>query len=522
MALPTLTRALLRTPAFTAQRDLLVPPPALLDLPERVAQFGTGAFLRGFLDFFVDEANRKGLLGGRIVAIGSTGSGRDARLNDQDGLYTLVARGIVNGERREERRIVASVSRALSAKEQWDEVLALARSAELRLVVSNTTEVGIVLDESERADAAPPRSFPAKLALFLAERGRAVGYDETKGVVVLPCELIEGNGDTLREIVLAHLRRWKLGEPLEQWIERAVPFCNTLVDRIVPGAPAAEDATALRDALGYEDAMLTTAELYRLFAIERPRDASSARGARGARGAAMLDALGIAQADAGIIVADDIRPYRERKVRLLNGTHTISVPLALLAGCTTVREALELESVGRFVRRALLEEIVPATDAPGTEQFARDVLDRFANPFIHHALIDITLQGTMKMRVRIVPAILRYAERMGRAPASLAFGFAANLLFMRGELQDARRGAGERVPDDDGAQAIRSLWAQADASDDRALAQLAAAACADASLCGAELARVPGFVALVAESLMRMVRDGVPAALEAHLAGALV
>lgn len=476
-------------------------------------QFGTGGFLRGFVEFFVDEANRQGLFGGRIVAVGSTGSGRDGRLNDQDGLYTLVARGIVQGEAREERRIVASLSRALSAVDDWDAVLALARSPELRLVVSNTTEVGIMLDESDAADSAPPRSFPAKLARFLAERGRAVGYDTTRGVVVLPCELIEGNGDRLRQIVLAHLRRWRMGGAIERWVEQAVPFCNTLVDRIVPGAPSEEDGLALRDSLGYDDRMLTTTELYRLFAIERPRDAA---------GAAMLDGLGLTGADDGIVVASDIAPYRERKVRLLNGAHTIMVSLALLHGCATVREALEHDTIGRFLRRALLDELVPATDAPGAEQFARDVLDRFANPFIDHALIDITLQGTMKMRVRIAPSIVRYAARMGRPPASLAFGFAAWLLFMRGDLQDARRRAGEPVPADDQSAAVRSLWSAATASDEHGVARLVAAAFADEAVWGAELGRVHGFAAAVTESLTRMLRDGVPPALEAHLAGALV
>ncbi|HEX2781322.1 MAG TPA: tagaturonate reductase [Gemmatimonadaceae bacterium] len=497
---PTLNAALARTPAFAARRDLLVPPLALLDLPERVVQFGTGAFLRGFVDFFVDEANRRGAFAGRVVAVGSTGSGRDARLNEQDGLYTLVARGVAGGERQEERRVVASVSRALSARDDWGAVLALARSPELRLVVSNTTEVGIALDERDRHDDAPPHSFPGKLARFLAERGSAVGHDETKGVVVLPCELIEGNGEQLREIVLAHVRRWGRGAALERWIARAVPFCNTLVDRIVPGAPAGADARALGASLGYDDAMLTTAETYRLFAIERPRDA---------RGVAMLDALGLAAADAGVVVTDDVAPYRERKVRLLNGTHTIMVPLALLHGCLTVRDALAHETVGRFVRRVLLEEIVPATDAPGAERFARDVLDRFANPAIHHALADITLQQTTKMRVRMVPSIVRHGERTGRAPASIAFGFAAYLLFVRG--------AAPARPDDE-AERVRAHWRAA--GDDAA--RVAAEVCADAALWPAALASVPGFATAVGEALERMMRDGVPAALEAHLAEAPV
>ncbi|NUQ19854.1 MAG: tagaturonate reductase [Gemmatimonadaceae bacterium] len=510
MALPRLTKALVRDGA--ARGGVLLPSSTMLELPERVVQFGTGAFLRGFVEYFVDEANRKGMFGGRIVAVGSTGSGRDARINDQDGLYTLVARGVADGERREERRVVASLSRALSAQSEWDEVLALARSADLRLVVSNTTEVGIVLDESDAAESSPPRSFPGKLARFLVERGRSFGHATGAGIVVIPCELIERNGARLREIVLAHTRRWGLDESA-RWIEQSVTFCDTLVDRIVPGAPTAEDASALRGALGYDDAMLTTAESYRLFAIERPKTA---------RGAAALDALGVTRADAGIIVADDIAPYRERKVRLLNGTHTITVPLALLHGCETVREAVAHEAVGRFVRRVLFDEIAPSTEAPGVEAFAREVLDRFANPSIRHALIDITLQGTMKMRVRIVPLIERYAARGGRAPASLAFGFAAYLLFMRGDVQEARRAAGERVPADDHAEALRALWERHGDATDAPIARLVDVVCGDESLWGTDLRRVAGFAAAVTDALTRMVHDGIPAALEAHLAEATV
>ena len=507
MPRPRLTTELVRT--ATARHDILLPPIALLDLPERVVQFGTGGFLRGFIDFFIDEANRKQLFAGRVVAVGSTQSGREARINDQDGLFTLVARGVSDGELREERRIVASLSRALSADGDWHELLALARSPELRLIVSNTTEVGIALDESDDADAAPPRSFPAKLTRFLAERGRAFGSERAHGLVVLPCELIENNGDRLRDIVLAHAHRWKLDSVVVRWIADTVHFCNTLVDRIVPGSPTGADATALGDALGYDDALLTAAEIYRLLAIERPKTAA---------GRKALRALGLASADNGIIVADDIAPYRERKVRLLNGTHTITVPLALLHGCETVREAVVHETVGRFIRRALLDEIVPATDAPGAEQFAHEVLGRFSNPYIRHALIDITLQGTAKMRVRIVPAIVRYGAIAGRAPASLAFGFAAFLLFMRGDLQEKRRRAGERVPADDQAEALRAMWLRNTGDSDSAVASLVDEACRTESLWGTDLRRVPRFAGAVSESLTRMVRDGVPAALEAHLA----
>jgi tagaturonate reductase len=428
-------------------------------------------------------------------------------------LYTLSSRGIVGGELQVEHRIVSSVSRALSARSDWDAVLECARSPELRVVFSNTTEVGIALDNDDRdPNAAPPPSFPGKLTRFLLERARAMEFDVEKGVVVVPCELIEDNGDKLREMVLTLASRWKLEPEFAEWLDMAVPFCNTLVDRIVPGAPAPDEAATLATTLGYDDAMLTTAEAYRLFAIELPTTGGDFGGE-----VDISARLGFTNADSGIVLAHDIAPFRLRKVRMLNGTHTISVALALLAGCTTVRDAVEHEAVGRFIRRALLDEIVPATKVPGGAEFARDVLDRFANPYIRHALVDITLQATMKMRVRVVPSIVDYAARNGRAPASLAFGFAAFLFYMRGEAADARRAAGERVPADDHADEMRAFWRGSDGAA-ASVAAVAKRACSATSLWGTDLAAVPGFLDAVTDDLSRIQRDGVVAALDAHLA----
>lgn len=504
-ALPQLSRALLRDPAFTARTGVRLPDPALLDLPEKAVQFGTGAFLRGFVEHFVDEANHHGRFAGRIVAVGSTGSGRDEALRRQDGLYTLQTQGVAGGEARREHRVIASLSRALSAVHEWDAVLACARNSSLELVFSNTTEVGIVLDEHDRPDAGPPRSFPGKLTRFLFERARTFAFSRGKGVVVLPCELVEGNGDRLRDIVLELATRWSLGRPFVRWVEQAVPFCNTLVDRIVPGAPPVDERESLFESLGYRDELLTTCESYRLFAIQGD--------------AALRERLGFGE-EAGVVVTDDTAPYRERKVRLLNGAHTAMVPAAILAGCETVRDAVSHELVGPFLRRVLFEEILSTVDAPGAEAFARDVLDRFANPYIRHALIDITLQGTMKYRVRVVPSLVRYAEHFGRVPQGLAFGFAAYLIFMRGDVQEARRRAGLSVPPDDQGGRVRALWDTLDDDSDSALAALVQSAAADASLWGTQLTRIPGFTEVVTDHLLRLRRDGPAAALDTLLAAA--
>ena len=504
---PRLGRVLLSSDAFRAHDELHVPDASLLELPEKIVQFGTGAFLRGFVDDYVDEANRRGRFGGRIVAVSSTDSGgaRDAALNEQDGLFTLVTRGLSAGEVVREQRVIASVSRALSARQQWGAVLQCARNPQLELVVSNTTEVGIALDEDDEFGPEPPRSFPGKLTRFLYERAKTFAFARSKGVVVLPCELIENNGDVLRDIVLELARRWSLGLRFIEWVEQSVPFCNTLVDRIVPGAPTAEEAPVLEAALGYHDALLTTAEPYRLYAIQ----ADAAIGAR-------LPFAGLP----GVVIADDIRPYRERKVRILNGAHTIMVPAALLCGVETVGDAAKHDLIARFVRRAMFDEIVPTVDAPGAMRFADEVLDRFANPFIRHSLWDIALQSSMKMRVRVVPSVVKHAALTGRAPASLAFALAAHALFMRGDLARERRGQGLPAPDDVHGEHFASLWrdaASASQNDGQGWPALARQVCGDQSLWGSDLTRVPGFSEIVAEHLERAARKGVPAALEAHL-----
>ncbi|HKO15066.1 MAG TPA: tagaturonate reductase [Gemmatimonadaceae bacterium] len=506
--LPRLDRALLRSGRLAGRAGLHLPDDSLLDRPERAVQFGTGAFLRGFVESILDDANRRGTFRGRIVAVSSTGSGREMRWNEQDGLYTLVMHGGGRGpgaaaQETRDTRVIASVSRALSAGEQWDEVLACARAPELTLVFSNTTEVGIALDERDTAEAAPPRSFPGKLTCFLFERARTFQFARDRGVVVLPCELIERNGDRLREIVLALAHRWRLPGAFAQWIREAVPFCNTLVDRIVPGTPAPDERRRRWEALGCRDEMLTTCESYRLFAIEGD--------------AALRARLGFAEGDPSVIVRPDIVPFRERKVRLLNGTHSIMAPVALLCGCETVGDAMRDRLIAAFVHRALFQEMVPSAPVPDAEAFARDVLERFANPFIRHELAGITLQGTTKLRVRVVPSILGYAERTGEVPAALAFGLAAYLLFMRGTLHEQYRAAGRPLPADDEAGRVRARWdAQADEGG-AALHALARDACADDTLWGADLTRIPGFADAVAEHLVRAHRDGMRAALAALL-----
>lgn len=476
-----LQRSALPHIAESSRIPVEIPSADLLDLPERVAQFGTGAFLRGFIEAYIDDANRRGTFGGRVVAIASTvgGEGRHRELRGQDGLFTLVTRSAEGSTT--PARVIASLSRVIAATSEWDDVLALARSPQLELVFSNTTEVGIGDSGDDSLDDRPPRTFAGKLTRFLLERAQTFDFDRARGLAVVPCELIENNGDRLLEVVRITAHRWKVDSRFLIWLNEAVPFSNTLVDRIVPSLSDENDRRRIEVDLGYKDAGLTICEPYRLFAIQADAKARYR--------------LGFARGEPSIILCDDVTPYRRRKLRLLNGPHTIMAPLGLLAGNRTVTEAMS-GPVGKLVRRAMRDEIAPHLEAPDAAGYAEDVLARFSNPSIRHELLDIMLQATTKMKVRIVPSILAYTAAEKTPPPVLTTGFAALLRCLR-DIDAIAKRVGRAAPADDAAGRIRSAWAiSTDTS------EVARRVCSDGTLWGTDLDSVPGFTSLVAELLM--------------------
>ena len=499
MAYPPLTASLLQNSSYQASDDLMLPTDEMLALPEKVLQFGTGGFLRAFADFFIDEANRKGLFDGRIVVVGSTGSGRVQAINEQQGLYTVCTQGLENGEAIERFQVIGSVSRALSAAEDWAEVLEVARNPELELVISNTTEVGIVYDPADRMGESSPATYPGKLAAVLYERARAFEFNPEKGLVVLPCELNENNGALLQKVVLQLARDWELGVEFLDWVKTAVPFCNTLVDRIVPGMPPDQVLEDIEARLKYEDSLLITAETYRLWPIEAGLD--------------VRERLAFADADPAIILTDDIRPFRERKIRILNGTHTASVPFAFLMGEETVLSMMRNPQTAEFVRNVMMEEIVPSLDVPGGQGFAEDVIDRFSNPFLRHRLIDITLQSTMKWRMRLLPTIQRYHEKYQAVPRRICLGFAAYLVFMRGveEKNGMIHGEldGRSYPiRDDQAGYFREAWKNVDETNKDSLDDFIVEICSQEAFWGSNLTHIPEFADTIAEYCWSLLAQG--------------
>ncbi len=450
-------------------------------LPERVLQFGTGMLLRALCAASVDAANSAGVFSGRIAVIQSTPQGHARAINTQDGLFTLVERGLEQGAPIERSRLVGAISRALVADAEWPAVRDVVARPELQVIVSNVTEAGF------RSDA----SFPRRLTDLL--QTRFVRLPDGPPLFVIPTELVDDNGPRLAAMVDRLAGGLAQGPEFREWLGRRVRFCSSLVDRITTGTPPRDVRAALEQRLGYADALLTVTEPHSLWAIEA--DPAALRAAF---------AIDVLPESVIFVFAPDIGFYRERKLRLLNGAHTATAPLALLAGVRTVREAAEHPRLGAFLRHILLEEIGPATDLPGDAglAFAATVIDRFRNPWLDHEWRVIAVNQTAKLRARVVPSLTGFARKRGAggiAPQGLALGLAAYLCWVRSH------------PGGDADLPLMERHERATT----ALPEFAARALADTEVWGVNLAELPGLLEATTRWLVLLERDGVAAALEA-------
>ena len=422
---------------FPAELGVTRPEP----LPERVLQFGEGNFLRAFVDWMIDSMNARGLFRGRAVLVQPIANGMADAINAQDGLYTLILRGNERGLVKDERRLISAVSRCVNPYADFDAFLTCAKNPDLRFIVSNTTEAGIKTDPADRFDARPAHSFPGKLTQLLHARFTHFQGDPARGLVILPCELIENNGKELFRAVLETAKAWKLSSDFLRFVGEACVFTSTLVDRIVTGYPR-DEAEALGAALGYDDALLVAGEIFHSWVIATPR--------------ALDDELPLNAAGLNVTFTGDLRPYRERKVRILNGAHTMSALAAFLAGHDTVKDCVRDPLFCRYIERGIHEEILPTLELPQAEliDFATSVLERFSNPFIQHYLTSIALNSVSKYKARILPTVADFLRARGSLPPRLTFALAALIAFYRGTtieegaLLGERNGAPYRIQDD--------------------------------------------------------------------------
>lgn len=391
--------------------------------PTRVIQFGEGNFLRAFVDWCIDILNEKANFDSGITIVRPINTDYPPSLNTQDGLYTTIIRGLnEQAEEVSESRIIRSVNNEINPYQNYAEFLALAHDENIRFIFSNTTEAGISYNENDQFDDEPSASFPAKITRLLFERFNHFKGDINKGWIIIPCELIDYNGEMLKSLILHYAQQWKLSAEFIQWLDDANTFCSTLVDRIVTGYPR-DEAQKLELELGYHDVFLDTAEYFYLFVIQGPKWLSQE--------------LHLEQHPMNIQIVDDIKPYKERKVAILNGAHTAMVPVAWLCGLNTVGEAMQDEDIQQFIEKLLNEDIIPVLNLPKSElhEFTKAVTGRFQNPYIQHQLLSIALNSMTKFKTRILPQLITGIKN-GYVSDRLSFALAALLVFYRGQRFD--------------------------------------------------------------------------------------
>lgn len=418
-------------------------------LPIKVLQFGEGNFLRAFVDYAFYKLNKELDFNAGVALVQPLAGGMVDLIDQQDGLYTLFLNGIKNGEKIQEIELIDNVVKCINPYKDFQDFLDVAKLDSLEFVISNTTEAGIEYVDSDVISDINKQSFPAKLAVFLYQRFTHFKGDVSKGLTIIPCELINYNGDTLKKVLLQYCDLWNLESEFKTWISEACSFHNTLVDRIVPGYPRNE-IDQYNDKLDYHDDILVTAEPFFLWVIEGGEDLKAK--------------LPFHKTNLDVKIVADMQPYRTRKVRILNGIHTAMVPFSIMFGNETVKESMDQPFTSAFIKQLAYNEIVPTLDMDKQElnDFTDEVMDRFRNPFIKHQLSDIALNSIPKFKVRVLPTILDYLKINGKLPLNLVYGFAATIRFYQGQWEN------KELPVKDSAEivnAMKEFWSKNDVAE---------------------------------------------------------
>lgn len=421
-----------------------------VDHPVKIMQFGEGNFLRAFVDWIVDSMNKKANFNAGVVVVQPMPFGRVKELSEADGLYTLYLQGLNNGQTVKTHQVIDCLEDFVNPFEDYQKYLDYAKSTDLEYIVSNTTEAGITFDPTDTDLTVTPKSFPGKLLAFLKVRYDHFNGALDKGLEIIPCELIDHNGDTLKEILVQLASHLGMDEAFISWIENANRYYNTLVDRIVPGYPRGEDK-ALWEQLGYVDNNMVVGEIFHLWVID------------GQHVKELEKKMPTKEAGLNVLFVDSIKPYKERKVKILNGSHTCLVPVSYLSGIDTVRETIEDEQLNKFVLDFIFNEVVPTINIPRDQMdsYANSVLERYGNPFVRHELMSIALNSVTKFKTRILPSILQNLNDLHHFPCHALFSLAALMAFYRG-----KRGEEDiKLADDKWAlDMFKELWASYDGS----------------------------------------------------------
>ncbi|MBO6302289.1 MAG: tagaturonate reductase [Ruminiclostridium sp.] len=464
------------------------------DRPVKIIQFGEGNFLRAFVDWILQDLNRQNVICADVAVVQPTPRGRVRDLERQDGLYSVCLEGIEKGERVQSWEMIDVIRDLIDPYTEYEKYIDYAKNPDIEIVISNTTEAGIALDSTDTDFSVCPKSFPGKLLAFFKARYDCFNGDTSKGLAIIPCELIDHNGDELKRILTELAKINGMDENFISWLTTANHFTNTLVDRIVPGYPK-DTAAQICEEKGYNDTSIVKGEIFHLWVLQNEPF--------------VYEKLPADKSGLNVIFTDDITPYKQRKVKILNGSHTSMVPIAYLCGIDTVREAVTDEDVGKFISELINSEVKPTIDLPADEMdaFANSVIERFMNPFIRHELMSIALNSTTKFRTRLLPSYNDYRAKFGKSPKHILFAFAALTVFFRG-----KRGSEDIAIKDDPEYITfwNEVWKLSDPAD------IANKALSAADIWQQDL-NVDDNAALVAGYISDMLNDGMRAALKKFL-----
>ena len=455
--------------------------------PIKIVQFGEGNFLRAFIGYAFQELNKTVGFNAGIAVVQPIDKGLIKMLNDQDGLYTLFMKGVKKGEEIQETELITNIVKGVDPYANFNDYLNLAKEESLEFIISNTTEAGIAYVESDTIEMQPPSSFPAKLTVLLHERFKHFNGDKSKGVTIIPCELINHNSETLKEIILKYCSDWNLGDGFETWLLESNSFHSTLVDRIVPGYPK-DDIDSYNNQLDYSDNLIVASEAFFLWVIEDGDDLKAK--------------LPFDKTELNVKIVADMQPYRTRKVKILNGAHTAMVPFSILYGNTTVKESVDNKFTGEFINKVVFDEIIDTMDMDRTElnSFAEEIFDRFRNPFIVHNLSSIALNTVSKFRVRVLPSLLDYIKIRNKVPTNLTFAFASLICFYKGSFN------GAELPVQDGEDIVANftrIWKSKDYN------QIAKEVLSNKEYWGEDLTKVKNLTDAVALALQEIQENGI-------------
>jgi len=455
--------------------------------PERIIQFGEGNFLRAFIDWMVYNMNKKADFNSSVVVVQPLPTGMIDMLNEQDGLYHVNLQGLDKGESVNSIELIDVISRSLNPYSQFAEYLKLAEQPEMRFVFSNTTEAGIAFDPACKFSDAPASSYPGKLTQLLYHRFKTFNGAADKGLIIFPCELIFHNGTELKKTINQYIELWNLGADFQNWFDTACGVYSTLVDRIVPGYPR-ETINDILAQIQIEDKLVVQAEIFHLLVIEAPESVAAEFPA--------------SKAGLNVLFVPNEKPYHERKVTLLNGPHTVLAPVAYLSGLNIVRECLSDEVVSKYLHQVMFNELLETLDLPKAEleKFAKDVLDRFNNPYVKHFVTSIMLNSFPKFKTRDLPGLKIYLERQGKLPVGLVLGLAAIITYYKG----GKRGEDTITPNDDKAilDLLTELWASND------VAKVAEGVLSAEFIWGEDLNQVAGLTAQITAYLAQIQEVG--------------